>query len=64
MQKFSSFGRKKNRPKFDIEWLCCDVFNCLNVMIQVFKTKEPIDCVQPCDNNKFYISSNRFQKVS
>ena len=27
MQKFSSFGReKKNRPKFKIEWLCCDVF--------------------------------------
>ena len=19
---------KKNRPKFDVEWLCCDVFNC------------------------------------
>ena len=19
--------KKKNRPKFDIEWLCCDVFN-------------------------------------
>ena len=29
MQKFSSFGRKnKNRPKFDIEWLCSKVFNC------------------------------------
>ena len=29
MQKFSSFGRKKkNRPKFDIEWLCSEVFNC------------------------------------
>ena len=28
MQKFSSFGReKKNRPKFDIEWLCSEVFN-------------------------------------
>ena len=26
MQKFSSFGRKKNRPKFDIEWLCSKVF--------------------------------------
>ena len=30
MQKFSSFGRKKkkNRPKFDIEWLCSKVFKC------------------------------------
>ena len=29
MQKFSSFGRKKkNRPKFDIEWLCSKVFIC------------------------------------
>ena len=31
MQKFSSFGRKKkNRPKFDIEWLCSKVFICTN----------------------------------
>ena len=30
MQKFSSFGRKKkNRPKFDIEWLCSKTFNCV-----------------------------------
>ena len=29
MQKFSSFGRKKkNRPKFDIEWICSKTFNC------------------------------------
>ena len=28
MEKFSSFGRKKkNRPKFDIEWLCSGTFN-------------------------------------
>ena len=28
MQKFSSFGRKKkNRPKFDIEWICSKTFN-------------------------------------
>ena len=28
MQKFSSFGRKKkNRPKFDIEWICPKTFN-------------------------------------
>ena len=28
MQKFSSFGRKKkNRPKFDIEWICPKAFN-------------------------------------
>ena len=28
MQKFSSFGqKKKNRPKFDIEWLCSKTFN-------------------------------------
>ena len=28
MQKFRPFGRKKkNRPKFDIEWLCSKVFN-------------------------------------
>ena len=33
MQKFSSFGRKKkNRPKFDIEWLCSKVFNLTRVI--------------------------------
>ena len=37
MQKFSSFGRKKkNRPKFDIEWLCLKVFNCEVARKKVF----------------------------
>ena len=32
MQKFNSFGRKKkNRTKFNIEWLCSDIFNCIIV---------------------------------
>ena len=32
MQKFSSFGRKKkNRPKFDIEWICSKTFNCVSI---------------------------------
>ena len=37
MQKFSSFGRKKkkNRPKFDIEWLCSKVFNCLRHVLSL-----------------------------
>ena len=34
MQKFSSFGRKKkNRPKFDIEWICPKTFNCKTDLI-------------------------------
>ena len=26
---------KKNRPKFDIEWLCCDVFNWFMLSMQI-----------------------------
>ena len=36
MQKFSSFGRKKkNRPKFDIEWICPKTFNYSFVLFDV-----------------------------
>ena len=33
--KIQLIWREKKRPKFDIEWLCCNVFNCMVIFSSV-----------------------------